>query len=235
MAIQTLLSAVLAANGVPTAVKAVGSIQCVAGSSLVDGERVIVPDGTSRMIFEFDTDGLLSAPALHAIRIPVSGLTADQVRDALVAAINGCGLKLTAVNGAAGELNLTNKEHGPNNVPIRETVVNAGFTVNGFVNGALSGVRVARDMSVIQGIEIVSTGASAPASITAKLWGYTWAVATWVVVKTFATLSLNGNNLAHYEVLRDLEIPDVLYLELAGTFNSASVNAVLTDRMQLGT
>jgi hypothetical protein len=234
MGIISLLSGVTAPNGVPVAVKASGNITVVAGSGFVDGEYVQIFDGQTRKMFEFDLDGKARDPALNVALIPVTGLTADQVRDALIAAINGVTFKVTASSGGAALVNITHTEHGPNNHPLRDNVVNAGFDINGLGSGALSGVRVARDKSVLEDIWITSTGASPAAVITAKLWGYAYAAPVWSVIKTFGTLTLNGNNLAHNETLRQLEVPDLLYLELAGTFNGASVNSTITHKNQRG-
>jgi hypothetical protein len=234
----TLLNGIAAANGAPTAVTTVASITTVAGANLVDGERVLVADGLKIQIVEFDTDGSLTEAAalVNAVRVAVGGLTADQVRDALITAINGAGLDVVATNGGAATVTITANRPGANTITISETVVDAGFAVAITTAGSLSGVRVATTRAEILALEAWTTGAAAPVNITLTLWAYNWSVGRWLKTLGFpdAALAANvGNDARRFEVMpAGMEIPDLLYLEAAGAFNGSSLYAQLQGRMQ---
>ena len=121
---------------------ATGSITTVAVASLVDGETVTIGDGVTSEVFEFDVAG--DGVAGGNISVDVSTLvTANDVRDALITAINGTGLEITASNGGAALVNLVADNYGTGpNVAITETVVNAGFVVSGMAGGAAAGSAV---------------------------------------------------------------------------------------------
>jgi hypothetical protein len=96
---------------------------------------VTIHDGTSAYVFEFDKNG-----SFTDIQVNLSGLTtANEVRDALISAINGSAIEVTASNGGAGIVALVNDTvGGAGNVTITETVANAGFIVDGMNGGGYS-------------------------------------------------------------------------------------------------
>ncbi len=103
-----------------------------------DGERLSLDDGNhTPTVFEFDVQGDGIGPGV--IGIDLSALTsANDVRDAIIAAINNVGnlLDITASSGGAGVVNLVNDVAGvAGNVAIQETVKHASFTVTGMAGG----------------------------------------------------------------------------------------------------
>jgi hypothetical protein len=249
MAYLELLNDVTAANGQPTAVKTVRTITTVAGASLVDGERVTIDDGKNGIrIFEFDTDGVLTPTVknLNGIRVAVGGLSADQVRDALIAAINGAGLEVVASSGGAATVTITATLPGAVSFSVGETVVNAGFVVANTTAGSLSGVPVPAEFEVIEAVEIWTTGAGATVSLSFRLWVYNPRSQTWEPFGTGAAAAkgtLNGaaaiaavvsNQIRHFESLpAGVMIPQRLYLEIAagGTFDNAHVFAHVISKL----
>lgn len=237
---------VTSANGLPTAVKTVRTITTVAGSSLLEGERVVIDDSKKHQIFEFDKGGTQTdfSKSLNVIRVAVTGLTADQVRDALIAAINGAGLDVVAASGGAATVTITANQPGANSIQLSDTVAAGGFAVANTTAGSLSGVPVPYDYEVIEAVEIWSTGGATGAlSITARLWVYNPRSQTWEpfgVGTAAAKGNLNGgaamddvtgNNLRHFETLpAGAGIPQRLYLEVSGTFDSASLFAQLITK-----
>lgn len=225
-----LLTNVAAANGAPTAVATVGTITTIASSSLVDGERFVIFDNKELQIFEFDSNGAATDTSRNPILINIaSALTAAQVRDAIITAINGAGLDVVATNTGAAQVTVTHLRHGANGFAISETVANAGFIVAITVVGSLSGVPVAQDTDTIHAIRVSSTGATVPPAVTGRLWGYLMRDQTWGPMGTGtdankgqinagAALGASvGNNIAHHEVLPPgISIPDRIYLELLG-------------------
>jgi phage tail sheath protein FI len=113
-----------------TAQDALASIQVVAGSLLVDAETVVIDDGvTAPITFEFDSNGIATG-----VPVPFSGTdTAEQVRDALVSAINTSTtllLRAEAVSGSTNKLRLLPKSStSPGAVLLSDTVAAAGFVV----------------------------------------------------------------------------------------------------------
>jgi hypothetical protein len=116
---------------------ATGTITCVAGSALIDGETVTVDDGVNPpTVFEFDSDSSVSGSNVPVVFDP--GDSAAAVRDALVTAIDGVGatLYINADTGAAADADLTADFNGTYaNQTITHTVVDAGFAVAGMSGG----------------------------------------------------------------------------------------------------
>ncbi len=114
-----------------------GTINVVAGASLVDGETFTLNDGVNTpTVFEFDDDASVTAGNV-AVAF-TGGDTTAQVRDAIIAAIAGvgAGLAITASSGGAAAVHLVNDALGvAGNQSITETVANAGFTVIGMTGG----------------------------------------------------------------------------------------------------
>lgn len=251
MSFLQLVNGITAANGAPTAVQAVNTITTVAGASLVDGDRFTIDDGKTVRIFEFDTDGqakdrglgsLAPNGPLNVILIPFTGgLSADQIRDLVIAAVNGAGtLDVVASSGGAAAVAVTHNQPGANNVRVFETVANAGFTIAVTTAGSLSGVAALRDRESIDTLEIWTTGGAAPVSLTCKLWAYTHRSRRWNQVASGATavpstpiVPVSGNDASRAEVMPSgLANADRLYLDVSGTFSSATVFAHLTSKLQ---
>jgi hypothetical protein len=116
---------------------ATGLITTVAGALLVDGETFTLDDGVNPpTVFEFDDN---SNVTVGNIAVPFTALdTATQVRDAIIASVNGvgAGLEMTASIFAANQVRLTNDSTGDQgNTDIAETVADAGFVVVGMSGG----------------------------------------------------------------------------------------------------
>lgn len=140
----------------------VGSIATVAGASLVDGEVFVINDGTNPAVtFEFDSNAsVVQTPTLRAVTFSGAS-TADQIRDAIISAINNApALNIIAESGGAALVKLTNKNPGTaGNQTITETVVNAGFVVTGMSGGtALFGYRIFG--------RTIASGGTSPNSVT---------------------------------------------------------------------
>jgi len=135
-------------TAIVTGVKATGTITTVAGASLVDGETFTISDGRNDpVIFEFDDGGAATGDTLpngHTAVAFTAGDSADDVRDAITAAVNGIGstLKITASNLVAGQVDLEADDYGSyQNVAITHTVAAGGWAVVGMASG------VAREVS----------------------------------------------------------------------------------------
>lgn len=124
---------------IPTDAQATGTITTIAGSLLVDGETFVLDDGVNPAVtFEFDDNGSV-VPSATLRPVNFTGAdTADQVRDAIIAAVNTAPvLDITAYNGGAAFVVLWNDNGGTaGNQTITETVVDAGFIVTGMAGGA---------------------------------------------------------------------------------------------------
>lgn len=246
MFIQLLPAAgITSANGPPTAVQCVASITTVAGASLVDGDRIMLSDGKQTRIFEFDNDGKATDYSLgslnlggpnNKILVTFTALTADQVRDALITAINGAGLDLVASSGGAATVTITHNRPGANNIMLSEQVANAGFLVSITTAGSLSGVPLIHDKEEIETLEIWTTGAVAPVSLNLRLWQFTYRSNLWQPLLNgpdALAQPISGNDLRRAEVLPPgLATPDRLFLDVSGTFSSATVFAHLTGKME---
>lgn len=114
-----------------------GTITCIPGNLINDGEKVQIsgPGGTVDD-FEFDKNGSVGGVS---IAVPITDLmTADEVRDALIAAImSEIGyLQVEASIGGSGIVSLYNQvADATGNVDIFDTVANAGFTHTGMSGG----------------------------------------------------------------------------------------------------
>jgi hypothetical protein len=122
--------------GTPTA--ATGSITTVVAANISDGETFTIKDGVNTVVFEFDTGGGVTP---GNVAVDISGATtADDVRDAIITAINGvgAGLKITAASGGAATVSLTHDDTnlgGNPNQAITHTVADPGFAVSGMTGG----------------------------------------------------------------------------------------------------
>lgn len=235
MGFVQLLTAATAANGAPTAVRTVASITTVAGASLLDGERVVINDGKKLQIFEFDKAGVQTdfSKSLNALRIPVTGLTADQVRDALITAINGAGLDVVAASGGAATVTITHNRPGANFITISETVANGGFAVSITTAGSLSGVAIGHDSSPDNDdnqVIVYTTAGSGTMTAQVTIWGYLEATRGWSKVKALnagAAIAETSADVINYaETVVGLRQFSRLYAELvavAGTSTAVNV------------
>lgn len=127
-------TAAVAVRGWPA--YATGTITNVAGALLVDGETFTINDGVgTTTIFEFDDDGSVAAGNV-AVAFTAAD-TADQVRNAIITAINRTpSLRVSAAIGGAALTDLTHDiRTAQGDQPITETVANAGFVVTGMAGG----------------------------------------------------------------------------------------------------
>jgi hypothetical protein len=120
-------------------VAATGTITTIAVASLVDGETFTLDDGINpAVVFEFDKAGDGVTPG--NILVDVSAIvTADEVRDAIISAVTGVGatLRMSAANGGAAQVDLTQDDAGPQgNTTQTDTVVNVGFVITNMTGGA---------------------------------------------------------------------------------------------------
>jgi len=133
-----------------------GTITTVAGALLVNGERFFLDDGFgAEVTYQFNDPSVAPPPpATKVFRIvPFTAAdTADQVRDAVIAAVRVTeALNILASNGGASTINLTNRLPGleGNVTPTADTVVNAGFVVS-----SMSGGRAATPSVVANGVRV---------------------------------------------------------------------------------
>lgn len=116
---------------------AVGSITTIVVANLIDGETFTVDDGVNTpIVFEFDDNGVYTA---GNIPVDISAIaTANDVRDAIIIAVNGVGatLLMTATNGGAATVTLTQDFGGTHgNTTQTETVADGGFAITNMAGG----------------------------------------------------------------------------------------------------
>jgi hypothetical protein len=167
-----LLTDATATIAAPTAVRRVVTITTVAAASLVDGDRFTVQDRTGAIkVFHFDKDGSVPTFPANQIRVDVSAaLTADQVRDALIAAINTNGIDAVASSGGAATVTVTSNEPGADTLTVTENVANAGFIVAVTTAGTFGTATPAVAPTVSLGAIAARTGASDIIDGVAKVW-----------------------------------------------------------------
>jgi len=114
-----------------------GTITTVPVANLVDGETFTLDDGTNpASVFEFDILG--DGVSVGNIPVVLSVVaSADEVRDAIINAINAAPLlSITAYNQAAALVGLVHDGgSGGTAVAITDTVVDVGFVVTGMTAG----------------------------------------------------------------------------------------------------
>lgn len=121
-------------NTLPT-----GTITTIPVAQLVDGETFTLDDGVNTAsVFEFDVagDGVTGGN----VAVDVSSITtADEVRDAIISAINGLDpsiFLIDAADGGAATVDLENPRVGNSgNTTSSDTVVDAGFVVTNMAGG----------------------------------------------------------------------------------------------------
>lgn len=137
-------------------VNATGSIITVAAALLFNGETFTLNDGANpATVFEFRHTG---TPTPGNIKVDLAGLTtATEVRDEIIATINGVGsgLRIKAYVSGAAIVGLTNKIPGTvGNVAIAETVADVGFIVAGMSGGVDSVYAVGSGTLIINIIDV---------------------------------------------------------------------------------
>lgn len=180
-----LLTGANAPIAAPTAVRRVVTITTVTAANLVDGDKFTIREGNGNFrTFEFDKDGSVGT---NNIRIDVSAaLNADQVRDAIIAAITptgGGGLDVTATSGGAATVTITANNPGPDTFIVSENVANAGFIVAVTTAGVFGSASPAIAPTVSLGGIATRYGQSDPLPAVFKAWSTDAAAA---VAKTFS-------------------------------------------------
>lgn len=106
------------------------SIQAIAGGLIADTETFTINDGSTAVIFEFDKNGMVT-PGRTPVVI-TNDYTAAQVATAIVTAINGAGLNLTAavwISGVSTFIVCKRTAGQTGTMAISDTVANATFEV----------------------------------------------------------------------------------------------------------
>jgi hypothetical protein len=123
--------------------QATGTIDCDnvgTGVLVLDGETVVINDGSNTVTFEFDNDGSVVESAILR-QVDISGPPADEddVKDLLIAAINAAALlgflQINAWDGGPGIVSLTHQLPVVSAGTVTDTVVNAQFTTAGMSGG----------------------------------------------------------------------------------------------------
>lgn len=126
-------------------VAAAGFITTVIQANIVDGETFTLDDGINPpVVFEFDKAGDGVTPGNTPVNI-VAAVTANDVRDAIISAINGVGalLLMTATDGGAATVTLTQDVGGTHgNTTQTETVANVGFVLTDMTGAGDASFRV---------------------------------------------------------------------------------------------
>ena len=149
---EKLLFSNVTANMIrPRAIPATGTITTIAAASLVDGETFTLHDANRPWVYELDTNGVIVSDTPGRVRVDISGgLSADGVRDAIIAAVNLTNSDLIATNNGAASVALRNKRPGVRgNQRSLETVANAGFILTDLTGGLIDGVAV-EDLSAFK-------------------------------------------------------------------------------------
>lgn len=124
-------------------VKATAIMATVTFANLLSGDNFTVSDGVNTVLFVFQKTAAFGvAPTSVAVNV-VGDVTAADVRDSIIAAVNASILDVTATNTGAAEVTLTNDNQNiaivlQNNTDNAEAVVNAGFTLADFAGATAS-------------------------------------------------------------------------------------------------
>jgi hypothetical protein len=151
---------------------AAGTITTIVAANIVNGETFTLNDGTNpAKIFEFRHSGAVT-PGHVLVDISVA-VTADDVRDAIITAVNGvgAGLAITASNGGSATVDLVNDATGSaGNQAITDTVADAGFTHTGMSGGTdANAINVQETVTDAFGTTDNTTVTSVPAGATYML------------------------------------------------------------------
>ncbi len=123
-------------------VAATGTITTVPAADLLDNETFSITDAPNpALVFAFNVTGAGYVAVPGEVEVDVTAaLTADDVRDAVISAINGAThpatFRVTAADGGAATVDVENVAAGTaGNVAITDTVADAGFTHTGMAGG----------------------------------------------------------------------------------------------------
>jgi hypothetical protein len=105
-------------------------------ANLADGETFTISDGSNSVTFEFvKTAGIAVAPPNIAVDISAD-TTADDVRDTIIGVVNGSILNVTAADGGASTVDLTNDNQNiataDQNATNSETSASGTFAITDF-------------------------------------------------------------------------------------------------------
>lgn len=119
-------------------VQAASTITAAAGSLIAEGDTFVLDDGINEPVgFEFDSDATLVYS--NNVQVPYTGSeTPDQIRDLIIAAVNGVGdsLKITASNGGVATVALQHDLEGTvGNTKLRDFTTPPGFIVRDMKGG----------------------------------------------------------------------------------------------------
>lgn len=123
----------------PAGTEATGTITTVGPPQINDGETFVLNDGINApLTFEFDKNGTFTP---GHVQIDISALlTAQQVRDATITAINSIGSSLRITASASATTNIVDLINvvpgAAGNQTITDTVANPAFTTTGMSGGA---------------------------------------------------------------------------------------------------
>jgi hypothetical protein len=213
-------------------VYAIGGITCVAKANLIDGETLIISDGTTAYVFEFDVAG--DGVAGTNVQVNVSTDTsAIQVAARLNTAINGTAIGVTSTAVGDGTLALANDAYGEAaNVAITDTVFDPNFAHTGMAGG---------DAGLGKQSDVVELGFEAPITI--------YMPAAWTAADisflasfdgiTYGTLKYEGAEVHHTAVAGDCLVLDhfrfkaVRYLKLRSGVATTEVEQAATRTFTL--
>jgi hypothetical protein len=138
LAVAGKVNLVMKPGSTLTGVKATGTITCIGGADLLDGEEIVLDDGVNDPVtLEIDDDD--SVTETDTLRqVVIAGTeTAAEIAALITAAINGAPeLAITATDNEDGTISLENDAFGSvGNVAITETVADTDFVVAGMSGG----------------------------------------------------------------------------------------------------
>ncbi len=245
MASLQLLTSATVANGAPTAAAPTATITTDTAANLTDGGYfTIATPRYSDWRFVLDKDGSYTPPRdFRCIEVDVAGAaTADQVRDAIIAAVNTANIGVVASSGGAATVTLTLAFPAVWTGPNYASGLGGAFAITNFAAGSLSGVAIrpglhsgAQALGILDEavLEVWSTAGSGVMTVTGRLWGYTeaagWAPlgigagATKGIINGGATLDeTSADKIAHKEVVSGLRDLERVYLELSAFGGAAT-------------
>ena len=122
-------------------ISAVGTITTVAVANIIAGETFTLDDGIhDPLVFEFVKTSPRSYTAGRIMVDLVGITTADEVRDAIISAINGVhedDFHISAASGGSAQVDLTHETGGGiGNTSSSDTVADAGFVVSNMSGGS---------------------------------------------------------------------------------------------------
>jgi len=133
-------------------------------------DYITLNDGVNSYVFQF-TDATHALVMVGARAVLVTGLSADQVRDAIIAAVNATDIRMTLSSGGAATVTVTQDDLGAmTGAAITDNVSNAGFVTTplaGATNSTLwvhAGISTIASSTNANPIEITTAAAHGLAS-----------------------------------------------------------------------